>query len=162
MSDNAQRVLGTGSQTSTIRREDARFYAERGCKYLQMLLKFRCLSWLIGVYVAVSMRLVMVHGDGDEQEVQRDDRQKRQKKRQKTTAERVFAAEKSVWSCVGDLGIAGCGSDMMEYNRELTSRVLAAKVYGRIWVRGPLVRVGRARERLPKVPARASQLLVLL
>jgi hypothetical protein len=71
----------TRLQNTTTRRDDARFCDERRCGNLQKLLDPKKSIWLTEVCFAVSMRVVVGAGDGDEESVERDDARKMKKRR---------------------------------------------------------------------------------
>ena len=89
------RVWVTRSQNTTTRRNVARFCDNGRHRYSQMSLDSQKASWLTEVCFAVSGRLVMGAGDGDDQEWKRDDGRKMQKRRRGTTSVGKLRREKA-------------------------------------------------------------------
>ncbi|KAH7380757.1 hypothetical protein BKA66DRAFT_130099 [Pyrenochaeta sp. MPI-SDFR-AT-0127] len=85
-------------------------------------------SWLIEVCFAVSMRVVMSDGDGDEQEVEGKGGRKMKKRRRGATIVGELRREKSVEKSVDVVDVADVKGDLMKCSRVLTKRVLQAKV----------------------------------
>jgi hypothetical protein len=71
----------TRSQNTTTRRDHARFCDKRRCGNLQKLLDVKKSISLTEVCFAVSMRVVVGAGDGDEESVERDDAREMKKRR---------------------------------------------------------------------------------
>jgi hypothetical protein len=71
----------TRSQNTTTRRDDARFRDKRRCRNLQKLLDSnKSISLTVDCF-AVSMRVVVGAGDGDEESIERNDARKMKKRR---------------------------------------------------------------------------------
>ena len=129
------RVGGTRLQTTTTRRDNARFCDKGRCRYLQKSLILEKSEGLIVVCFAVSMRAAEGADDGDDEDGETRRAWQEAEKKANNDADGRIGAGKNVQKGREGGGVAGglrSEQDAAEYSPNANGR---QKLYGNFWLR---------------------------